>query len=75
MRAPCAADLGTARELLEHGVVEEGAQKLVDLRQCAQDCGCSDWQSCTHKVEGTWLDAAKPRPDSDVKPGRPPRTG
>jgi hypothetical protein len=69
MRAPCAANLDTARELLDHGVVDEGAQKLVELRRCAQDCGCEDWQNCTHTIEGTWLEAAEPRP-ADADKGR-----
>lgn len=75
MRSPCAADLDMARELLEHGVVDEGARKLVDLQRCSRHCGCTDWQSCTHKVEGVWLETAKPRPDAEglAGPGRKAR--
>jgi hypothetical protein len=74
MRSPCAANLVTARDLLEHGMVGEGARKLVDLRRCAQDCGCTEWQYCTHRVEGAWLEAATPRPEKDsALPGSKPR--
>ena len=40
MRSPCVATLNTARALLEHGILGEGARTLVDLRRCAADCGC-----------------------------------
>ena len=71
MKNPCVASLNTARELLEHGIVGEGAETLASLRRCAADCGCDDWQDCDHTVQETWretthqaLPEARPRPDS-----------
>jgi hypothetical protein len=60
--------LDTARELLEHGVVGEGATALVGLRRCAADCGCEDWQSCEATVSGAWNNARKPLPEAQPKP-------
>lgn len=60
MKPPCVANLKTARALLEHGVVGEGAETLVDLRRCAQEPGCEDWRNCSCQVEETWRVAAEP---------------
>ena len=60
MRAPCVANLDTAVELLEFGMMNEGAQALVDLRRCAQTPGCEDWRNCSCTVEDTWRAAAEP---------------
>lgn len=69
MKKPCAAHLDTAKELLEHGVVDEGAQALVDLRRCAGDCGCEDWQSCDAAIQDAWRDVAhKPLPEARPRP-------
>lgn len=69
MRKPCVTNLDTARELLENGVVGEGVQSLVELRRCAADCGCEDWQSCDVTIQGTWREAAqKPLPEAREKP-------
>lgn len=69
VKKPCVNHLDTARELLEHGVVAEGAKALVDLRRCAADCGCEDWQNCDATVSGTWREAAhKPLPEARPKP-------
>ena len=69
MKTPCVADLDTAKELLEFGVVDEGARALVDLRRCAQAPGCADWRNCSSTVESAWraagdaeLPEARPRP-------------
>jgi hypothetical protein len=69
VKPPCVANLNTARALLEHGVVGEGAETLVDLRRCAQEPGCEDWNSCSSQIEETWrtsaeavLPEARPRP-------------
>lgn len=59
MRAPCVANLDTAKELLEFGVVDEGAKTLVDLRHCAQTPGCEDWRNCSCTVEEVWRAAAE----------------
>ena len=70
MKRPCVASLNTARELLEHGIVGEGAKTLVILRRCAADCGCDDWRNCDTTVQGAWHEAphqvlpeARPKPE------------
>lgn len=69
MKKPCVANMDTARELVEHGMVGEGARTLVDLRRCAADCGCDDWQNCDHTVQDTWQEAThKPLPEARPKP-------
>lgn len=74
MKRPCVASLNTARELLEHGVVGEGAKALVELRRCAADCGCDDWRNCDTTVQGAWqetthqvLPEARPKPEAVAK--------
>ncbi len=75
MRAPCVANLDTAKELLEFGVVGEGARTLVDLRHCAQTPGCEDWRNCSSTVEQTWravaesLPEARPRDEEGTEQG------
>lgn len=80
MKPPCVANLETARALLEHGVVGEGAETLVDLRRCAQEPGCDDWRNCSCRVEETWraaaeaeLPEARPRPARAAKAQPPER--
>jgi hypothetical protein len=69
VKQPCVANLDTARELVEHGIVGEGARALVDLRRCAADCGCDDWRNCDHTVKGVWHEAThKLLPDAPAKP-------
>jgi hypothetical protein len=70
VKKPCAANLVTARELVEHGVVGEGAEVLVGLRRCAAECGCEDWQNCDHTVQGAWQEATHPLPDARPRPAR-----
>jgi hypothetical protein len=60
VRAPCKANLKTAKELLEFGVMDEGAKALIDLRHCAQTPGCEDWQNCSGTVDDAWRAAADP---------------
>ena len=75
MRAPCVANLETAKELLEFGVVDEGAKALLDLRQCAQTPGCEDWRNCSGTVEDVWRAAAEPvLPEARARE-RAPRRG
>jgi hypothetical protein len=69
VKKPCAASLVIARELVEHGVLGEGAEVLVDLRRCAAERGCDDWQNCDGTIQGVWHEAthkrlpeARPRP-------------
>jgi hypothetical protein len=71
VKKPCVANLDTARELVEHGIVGEGARALVDLRRCAADCGCDDWQNCDHTVQGAWHEATH-QPSSEPRPKRLP---
>ena len=69
MKKPCVANLDTAREMVEHGMVGEGARTLVDLRRCAADCGCDDWQNCDGTVQGAWREAThQPLPEARPKP-------
>lgn len=69
MKKPCVASLVTARELVEHGAVGEGAGVLVALRRCAADCGCEDWQNCDCTVQDAWHEAThKPLPEARPKP-------
>ena len=71
MKKPCVANLDTARDMVEHGMVGEGASTLVDLRRCAADCGCDDWQNCDHTVQGAWHDAGRsPCPRRGSSPAR-----
>jgi hypothetical protein len=70
VKTPCVANLDAARDLVEYGIVGEGAKVLVDLRRCAADCGCEDWQNCERTVRGAWHEAthrpllpeARPKP-------------
>jgi hypothetical protein len=69
VKTPCAANLDTARDLVEHGVVGEGGKVLVDLRRCAADCGCDDWQQCDSTVQGAWHEVThQPLPEAQPKP-------
>lgn len=63
MQATCVAVLDVARDLLEFGMVGEGAGNLVTLRRCAHRLGCADWQDCRCRVQRTWQDG--PRMNSD----------
>jgi hypothetical protein len=74
MRTPCVADLDTAKELLEFGVLGEGARALVDLRRCAQMPGCEDWQNCSSTIEDAWR-AAEPPPEGKAPDEEDPKQG
>jgi hypothetical protein len=75
LRAPCVANLETAKELLEFGVVDEGAKTLLDLRHCAQAPGCEDWRNCSCTVEDVWRAAAEPALPEARAPERAPTLG
>jgi hypothetical protein len=62
MRMACAGALDTARELLEFGVLCEGARELVALRRCAVRCDCGDWEECRFRIEGAWATPERARP-------------
>jgi hypothetical protein len=69
VKTPCVANLVAARELVEHGVVGEGAEVLVGMRRCAAGCGCEDWQNCDHQVQGAWHEATHGAlPEGRAKP-------
>jgi hypothetical protein len=69
VKKPCVANLDAARELVEHGIMGEGACALVDLRRCAADCGCDDWRNCDHTVQSVWQEAThKPLPEAWRRP-------
>jgi hypothetical protein len=69
VRAPCVANLDTAKELLEFGVVGEAAKALLDLRRCAQVPGCEDWRNCSSTIEETWRCPAAPLPEPKARDG------
>lgn len=54
MQADCANTLKTARDLLNHGVLSEGAEELVKLRACGRQAGCFHWHCCMRLVESEW---------------------
>jgi hypothetical protein len=69
VKTPCAANLDAARDLVEHGMVGEGAKAMIDLRRCAADCGCDDWRQCEGTVQGAWHEAThRPLPEARPKP-------
>jgi hypothetical protein len=69
VKKSCTENLDTACELLEHGIVGEGAKALVDLRRCAADGGCEDGQTCDATVSGAGrAPASKPLPGARPKP-------
>jgi hypothetical protein len=71
VKTPCVANLDAARDLVEYGIVSEGAKVLLDLRRCAADCGCADWQNCDSTVQGAWHEAThRPLPEARPKPAR-----
>jgi hypothetical protein len=72
MKAPCMANLDTAKELLDFGVIDEGARTLVDLRRCAGAPGCEDWRNCSSTVESAWRAAGEGAlPDARPRPAEP----
>jgi len=73
MRSPCAAVLDTARDLLDHGILPEGSRGLAHLRDCANTCGCGDWQECREQTAGAWRSLnpdAVPRREAPAAAGR-----
>lgn len=71
MKNSCVASLNTARELLAHGIVGEGAEALVSLRRCAAERGCDDWRNCDTTVQGAWhAGSQQPLPEARPKPER-----
>lgn len=60
MQPLCADVMKTARELLDHGILNEGAEKLLELRGCSCKAGCDDWHRCINLVENQWRLASVP---------------
>lgn len=54
MQPLCVNAIKTARELLDFGVLPEGAEKLVELRGCGRKAGCDHWHRCINLVESQW---------------------
>jgi hypothetical protein len=68
MQRACVGTLLTARELLEFGILGEGAKELLGLRRCAGRCGCGDWQECRLRIDDAW---PADRRDRRTTPARP----
>jgi len=58
MQAACVTVLATARDLIDCGMLGEGADSLVALRRCAHRLGCGDWQDCSCRIERAWQDGS-----------------
>lgn len=54
MKPLCEELTKTARDLLDHGVLLEGAEKLVQLRDCGRKAGCDHWHRCIGLTENQW---------------------
>lgn len=54
MQPLCTDRIRTARELLDYGVLTEGAEKLAELHDCGRRVGCDHWRRCTRTVERLW---------------------
>lgn len=61
MQTECAQFMETASELLDYGLLREGAEKLVALRGCSCKAGCDHWQTCISLVERRWQTSATPK--------------
>lgn len=58
MNHPCENLMKTARDLLDHGVLREGAEALVRLHDCGRRAGCNHWHRCIGLIENQWRAAA-----------------
>ncbi|MGH1483641.1 MAG: hypothetical protein ACRBM6_33960 [Geminicoccales bacterium] len=58
MHHPCEDLMKTARDLLDHGVLKEGAETLVQLHDCGRRAGCNHWRQCIRLIEDQWQAAA-----------------
>ncbi|MGI9501166.1 MAG: hypothetical protein ACR2P3_14100 [Geminicoccaceae bacterium] len=54
MQSLCTDRMNIARELLDYGVLGEGAEQLCRLRNCGRRVGCDHWQRCIQRVERQW---------------------
>ncbi len=55
MQPPCTDKMKIARELLDFGVLGEGAENLSRLHDCGRRAGCERWHQCVRLVEGQWM--------------------
>lgn len=67
MQALCTDRMKIARELLDYGVLGEGAENLARLLDCGRSAGCAHWHDCLRKVDDQWLSQ---RPDRQVRIAR-----
>jgi hypothetical protein len=44
----------TGRDLLDHGHILEGAEKLTRLQDCGRKAGCEHWHQCIGVIEDQW---------------------
>ncbi len=58
MNSRCQDVMKTARELIDHGVLAEGAEKLAELHGCGRKAGCDHWHRCIGLVEHQWQASA-----------------
>ena len=61
MQSLCADRMKTAGELLDHGVLGEGAEKLTKLHECGRNSGCDHWRHCISLVEREWRSPERSR--------------
>ena len=54
MQPQCTDRMTTARELLDYGLLGEGAENLAKLHDCGRRIGCRHWHRCLHLVERLW---------------------
>ena len=54
MQRLCTEKMKTARDLLDYGVLFEGAKELADLRHCERRADCRYQDACLRQVEGQW---------------------
>ncbi len=62
MQPLCMSKMKIVRELLEFGVLREGAENLAKLRDCACHAGCDRRHVCASLIENQWQSAKSPRP-------------
>lgn len=54
MQPQCTDRMKTARELLDYGLLREGAENLCKLHDCGRRFGCDHWHRCIRLVEREW---------------------
>lgn len=64
MQPLCTDKMKIARELLDFGVLSEGAENLAKLHDCGRRRGCDRWHQCVQSVEFQWSSS---KPASQVE--------